>query len=98
VTRTETGSVGLMFVALSPGRTLTCACGRGGALRPDGSVGPPEHAVSKIAKPSNINTRRMVPHRICPIAPPDRVSLLPVRSVTIQGGGEELSVAPDTPR
>lgn len=60
--------------------------------RSDGSAGPPEHAVNKIAKTGNINTRRMVPHRICPIALRDRVSRTPVRSVTIQGGGEELSV------
>jgi hypothetical protein len=69
VTRTETGSVGLTFAALFPGRMLTCACGRGGWFAPNEPVAAPEQAVSNTTKTSNINTRRMVPAESARIAP-----------------------------
>src|SRR5947209_10060503 len=70
VTRTDAGSVGLTFAVLSPGRMLTCACGRGGGVAPPGDpIGAPEQAVSNTAKTSNINTRSMVSAESARIAP-----------------------------
>lgn len=94
MTRTETGSVGLMFVALSPGRVLTCACGRGGALPPNGPVDPPEHAASNAATTSNINTRRMVPTESSQPLPAHRVSRASGAPVSRQRRFAELSVPP----
>lgn len=101
MTRTETGSVGLTFEALFPGSVLTCACGCGATPPLDGPGKLPEHATSKKATTSNINTRRMTPRRTFPIATHaqaiagNRVvpAELPVAPGLAQDGGDSLGGA-----